>query len=68
MPFSSHRIRVCLGATRQRDANRDDLLKVELPGFFGVELLFSPFSTLREGSGTPLQYSCLENPMDGGAW
>ena len=21
-----------------------------------------------EGSGTPLQYSCLENPMDGGAW
>ena len=23
---------------------------------------------LREGNGTPLQYSCLENPMDGGAW
>ena len=21
-----------------------------------------------EGSGTPLQYSCLENPMDGAAW
>ena len=21
-----------------------------------------------EGKGTPLQYSCLENPMDGGAW
>ena len=21
-----------------------------------------------EGNGTPLQYSCLENPMDGGAW
>ena len=21
-----------------------------------------------EGSGTPLQSSCLENPMDGGAW
>ena len=21
-----------------------------------------------EGSGTPLQYSCQENPMDGGAW
>ena len=21
-----------------------------------------------EGSGTPLQYSCLEKPMDGGAW
>ena len=23
---------------------------------------------LRKGNGTPLQYSCLENPMDGGAW
>ena len=21
-----------------------------------------------EGNGTPLQYSCLENPMDRGAW
>ena len=21
-----------------------------------------------EGNGTPLQYTCLENPMDGGAW
>ena len=26
-------------------------------------------STLNgEGNGTPPQYSCLENPMDGGAW
>ena len=25
-------------------------------------------SNSREGNGTPLQYSCLENPMDGGAW
>ena len=23
---------------------------------------------LGEGNGNPLQYSCLENPMDGGAW
>ena len=21
-----------------------------------------------EGDGTPLQYSCMENPRDGGAW
>ena len=27
--------------------------------------LYSPNG---EGDGTPLQYSCLENPMDGGAW
>ena len=25
-------------------------------------------NSCREGNGTPLQYSCLENPMDGGAW
>ena len=31
---------------------------------------FSLFPTLLmgEGDGTPLQYSCLEYPMDGGAW
>ena len=23
---------------------------------------------IREGNGNPLQYSCLENAMDGGAW
>ena len=23
---------------------------------------------IREGNDTPLQYSCLENPMDGAAW
>ena len=27
-----------------------------------------PNRLLGEGNGTPLQYSCLENPMDGGAW
>ena len=25
-------------------------------------------SSVGEGNGNPLQYSCLENPMDGGAW
>ena len=33
---------------------------------------FSPLAlsmvTYGEGNGTSLQYSCLENPMDGGAW
>ena len=26
------------------------------------------YELLIKGHGTPLQYSCLENPMDGGAW
>ena len=34
-------------------------LEVELPDHVVI---------LGEGNGTPLQYSCLENPMDGGAW
>ena len=28
----------------------------------------APNRLLGEGNGTPLQYSCLENAMDGGAW
>jgi len=31
-------------------------LKIGIRGFPG------------EGNGNPLQYFCLENPMDGGAW
>ena len=27
-----------------------------------------PSVSIGEGDSTPLQYSCLENPMDGGAW
>ena len=33
----------------------------------GILLLFSGFY-FGEGNGTPRQYSCLENPIDGGAW
>ena len=28
----------------------------------------SSYGYLEKANGTPLQYSCLENPMDGGAW
>ena len=31
-------------------------------------ILSYTITTFGEGNGTPLQYSCLENPMDGGAW
>ena len=34
----------------------------------GGQSIGVPSLILREGNGTPLQYSCLENPMDGGAW
>ena len=31
-------------------------------------LILGSGRSLGEGNGNPLQYSCLENPMDGGAW
>ena len=33
-----------------------------------LDFCWDPCQTSREGDGTPHQYSCLENPMDGGAW
>ena len=29
---------------------------------------YMPKCFIAEGNGNPLQYSCLENPMEGGAW
>ena len=44
-------------SSRQQPASRSKNLNSE-----SITFLFG------EGNGTPLQYSCLENPMDGGAW
>ena len=35
---------------------------------FKVRLYTKLQEYIGEGNGNPLQYSCLENPMDGGAW
>ena len=50
--------------TKWEDENeeRRKLLKEFLLMFWDVSELTG------EGNGTPLQYSCLENPMDRGAW
>ena len=48
--------------------------RIQGPGMFPELTLLSCLlnsilsSLLREGNGTPVQHSCLENPMDGGAW
>ena len=34
----------------------------------GRKVMTNLDSIFGEGNGKPLQYSCLENPMDGGAW
>ena len=46
------------------------LVSISLVFYFCVRRDFTFFmlSSRREGDGSPLQYSCLENPMDGGAW
>ena len=46
------------------------LLQVVVEPGLLIWLLFSTEVVYEtgEGNGTPLQYSCLENPMDGGAW
>ena len=55
--------------------NIQDWFPLGLTGLFMSECLINyrlyferANSDLGEGNGTPLQYSCLENPMDGGAW
>ena len=35
---------------------------------FVLPILYIVVCICGEGDGTPLQYSCLENPMDGRAW
>ena len=48
-----------------------DPMDCSLPGFPVLHYLLELAQThvyCGEGNGTPLQYSCLENPMDGGAW
>ena len=44
-----------------------DLMETSAPGKPSLQPDCSCLH-IGEGSGTPLQYSCLENPLDGGAW
>ena len=52
-------------ATVQRDAKSRTRLSMYLGCWPGLAFSISLFG---EGNGNPLQYSCLENPMDTGAW
>ena len=40
----------------------------EVPKAILLHFFFYPSCQNGEGDGIPLQYPCLENPMDGGAW
>ena len=43
------------------------ITNISIHSYWGFASKQSP-THVREGNGTPLQYSCLENPMDRGAW
>ena len=49
-------------------ALKDEFRSFHSYSFFFFKSLRRFHINSREGDGTPLQYSCLENPMDGGAW
>ena len=36
--------------------------------FYRLPLYYNVIKHFGEGNGNPLQYSCLENPLDRGAW
>ena len=61
----SHEIKRCLLLEKKVMTNLDSILKsrdVILPKKICL------VKAIGEGNGNPLQYSCLANPMDGGAW
>ena len=48
--------------------NRNDIFFYLIFFFKVLIYIFSQPTFLGEGNGNPLQYSCLENPMDRGSW
>ena len=53
---------VCYSSRRCKELNTTEHARIHLLFYYNVCLFIG------EGNGTPLQYFCLENPMDGGAW
>ena len=72
--YCSHEIKRCLLLGRKIMTNLDSILKtrdITLPTkvhLVKAVVFLVVMYGCREGNGNPLQYSCLENPMDGGAW
>ena len=57
---------IFLGSKITADGDCSHEIKRRL--LLGREVMTNLDSIFGEGNGTPLQYSCLENPMDGRAW
>ena len=57
---------IFLGSKITADGDCSHEMKRHL--LLGRKVMTNLDSIFGEGNGTPLQYSCLENPMDAGAW
>ena len=57
---------IFLGSKITRDGDCSHEIKRCL--LLGRKVMTNLDSIFGEGNNTPLQYSCLENPMDGGVW
>ena len=74
MPFRESRcyksVRKALGSEPLSQLPRVAQAVKHLPAQRGRDVGLIPGSGRYpgEGDGSPLQYSCLENPMDGGVW
>ena len=54
--------------TRENNWNKTEEQCIQVKSNNRNEINCSVYLVYIKGNGTPLQYSCLENPMDGGAW
>ena len=57
---------ICLSSKITADGDCSHEIKRYL--LLGRKVMTNLDSILGEGNDNPLQYSCLENPMDGGTW
>ena len=57
---------IFLGSKISADSDYNHEIKRRL--LLGRKAMTNLESAFREGNDTLLQYSCLENPMDGGVW
>src|SRR5574341_1415446 len=64
---SGNCVRLCFWGSKIT-ADGDCSHDIKRPLLFGRKVMTNLDSIFREGNGTPLQYSCLESPMDRGAW
>ena len=63
---SNHAIKYVLEKRRRRKEGREEERQERRSLLFKIYLLHQ--LVIGEGNDNPLQYSCLENPMDRGAW